>query len=104
MFAYLASGQDAPVDWETLKQYVDHPPNPQHAINDVESMLASASDMVRWYETALLDPSFFTAADLAEFKRISSMADALHSIVPDNLASYGKGGSITWNGFSCISV
>lgn len=104
LFAYLASGQDVPVSWETAQQYVDNPPNPQHAVNDVESMLASASDMVGWYETALLDPSFFTPADLSQFKRISSMADALHQIVPDNLASYGKGGSITWNGFSCISV
>ncbi|MBY0324301.1 MAG: serine hydrolase [Reyranella sp.] len=104
LFAYLASGQDVPVSWETVQQYVNHAPNPQQAINNVESMLASASDMVSWYETALLDPSFFTPADLAQFKRISSMADALHQIVPDNLASYGKGGSITWNGFSCISV
>lgn len=104
LFAYLASGQDVSVDWDTLKQYVDHPPNAQHAMNDVESMQASASDMVRWYETALLDPSFFTAADLTQFKRISSMADALSVVVPDNLAAYGKGGSITWNGFSCISV
>ena len=104
LFAYLASGQDADVSWETLQQYVDNPPDKQPAINDVQSMLASASDMVRWYETALLDPSFFSAADLAQFKRISSMADALHVVVPDNLASYGKGGSITWNDFGCISV
>lgn len=104
LFTYLASGQDVDVSWETLKQYVNNPPDSQHAINDVQSMLASASDMVRWYETALLDPSFFSAADLAKFKRISSMADALHVVVPENLASYGKGGSITWNDFSCISV
>lgn len=25
-------------------------------------------------------------------------------IVPENLASFGKGGSITWNNFGCISV
>ncbi len=104
LFTYLASGQDVDVSWETLKEYVASPPNAQTAINGVQSMLASASDMVRWYETALLDPSFFTPADLAEFKRISSMADALHVIVPDNIASYGKGGSISWNDFSCISV
>lgn len=104
LFTYLASGEDVDVSWETLQQYVDNPPDKQHAINDVQSMLASASDMVRWYETALLDPSFFSAADLAQFKRISSMADALHVVVPDNLAAYGKGGSITWNDFSCISV
>ena len=47
LFSYLASGQDVPVGWETLKQYVDHPPNTQNAINEVQSMLASASDMVR---------------------------------------------------------
>ena len=104
LFAYLASGQNADVDWETLNEYVDNPPDKQDPINDVQSMLASAADMVRWYQTALQDPSFFDAGDLAEFKRISAMADALHRIVPDNLASYGKGGSITWNNFSCISV
>lgn len=104
LFTYLASGQGVDVDWETLKEYVANPPDAQAAINGVQSMLASASDMVRWYETALLDPSFFSPADLAEFKRISSTADALHVVVPDNIASYGKGGSITWNDFSCISV
>jgi len=104
LFAYLASGQNADVDWQTLKEYVDNPPNKQDPINDIQSMLASAADMVRWYQTALQDPSFFDAGDLAEFKRISAMADALHRIVPDNLASFGKGGSITWNNFSCISV
>ena len=104
LFAYLASGQNADVDWETLNEYVDNPPDKQDPINDVQSMLASAADMVRWYQTALQDPSFFDAGDLAEFKRISAMADALHRIVPDNLASFGKGGSITWNNFSCISV
>lgn len=104
LFTYLASGQDVDVNWETLKQYVNNPPDKQEAINDVQSMLASASDMVRWYETALLDPSFFSAADLAQFKRVSSMADALHLVVPENLASYGKGGSITWNDFSALTV
>lgn len=104
LFTYLASGEDVDVSWETLKQYVDNPPDKQHAINNVQSMLASASDMVHWYETALLDPSFFSAGDLVEFKRISSMADALSVVVPSNLAAYGKGGSIIWNDFSCISV
>ena len=104
LFTYLASGQDVDVSWETLKQYVNNPPDKQAAINDVQSMLASASDMVRWYETALLDPSFFSAADLAQFKRVSSMADALHLVVPENLASYGKGGSIIWNDFSALTV
>jgi Ca2+-binding RTX toxin-like protein len=67
-------------------------------------MLASASDMVRWYQTALLEPGFFTSAQLTEFKRISGMADALSRIVPDNIISYGKGGSITWNDFSALTV
>jgi beta-lactamase class A len=47
LFAYLASGRNVDVDWETLKGYVDNPPNPQNAINNKQSMLASAADMVR---------------------------------------------------------
>ncbi len=104
LFTYLASGENKNVDWDTLKSLVENPPNPQDAINGVQSMMASAADMVRWYQTALQDSSFFTPAALAEFKRISAMADALHLIVPENLASYGKGGSITWNDFGCITV
>jgi beta-lactamase class A len=105
LFAYLASGQNVDVDWQTLQQYVNNPPDPQPAINDQQSMLASASDMVRWYQTALLEPGFFrTAAQLTEFKRISGMAEALSRVVPANLASYGKGGSITWNDFGALTL
>jgi beta-lactamase class A len=104
LFAYLATGQNADVDWQTLQQYVDNPPDAQPAINDQQSMLASAADMVRWYQTALLQPGFFTGGQLTEFKRISGMADALSRIVPDNLISYGKGGSITWNNFGALTV
>ena len=104
LFTYLASGQNVDVDWPTVQDYAAHPPNKQSPINNVQTMQASAADMVRWYQTALQDPSFFTPGELAEFKRISAMADALHFIVPDNLASFGKGGSILWNNFGCISV
>jgi Ca2+-binding RTX toxin-like protein/beta-lactamase class A len=105
LLTYLASGRNIDVDWEKLQELVASRPDPRDAINKKQTMLASASDMVRWYQTALLEPGFFERTGaLAEFKRISSMADALHRVVPDNLASYGKGGSITWNGFSCISV
>jgi hypothetical protein len=104
LFAYLASGKNVPVDWPTLQQYLSHPPDPQSPINDHQSMLASASDMVKWYQTALQEPGFFTPAELAEFKRISAMATAIPAIVPDNLAAYGKGGSITWDGFGDLSV
>lgn len=104
LFGYLATGQNVSPTWSELQSYVEKPPNPQPAINDTQSMLASASDMVKWYQTALLDPTFFTPAQLTEFKRISSMASALSQVVPDNLASYGKGGSITWNGFSALTV
>ncbi|MCW5733370.1 MAG: serine hydrolase [Enhydrobacter sp.] len=104
LFTFLASGRDRDVDWETLQSYALDPPHAKGPINGKESMLASASDMVRWYQTALLDPAFFDATQLAEFKRISGMADALFRVVPSNIAAYGKGGSITWNGFSCINV
>ena len=66
--------------------------------------MASTADMVRWYQTALLEPGFLDAADLREFQRISAMAEGLYRVVPDTLISYGKGGSITWNDFSCINI
>lgn len=74
------------------------------AINPDVSMLSSATDMVHWYEQALSGKFFRDAATLKEFKRISAMADAMARVVPDDTVAYGKGGSIDWAGFHCITV
>jgi len=41
---------------------------------------------------------------LAEFKRISAMADAMPAIAPEDTMAYGKGGSIDWEDFHCFCV
>lgn len=73
-------------------------------INPTESMLSSASDLVAWYEQALTGKFFATAASLREFKRISSQATALWQVVPADVVSYGKGGSIDWEDFHALSL
>jgi beta-lactamase class A len=73
-------------------------------INANESMLSSASDLVNWYQQALAGKYFATAASLREFKRISSQATALWQVVPADVISYGKGGSIDWEDFHALSL
>lgn len=73
-------------------------------INANESMLSSASDLVSWYQQALTGKYFTTAASLREFKRISSQATALWQVVPTDVISYGKGGSIDWEDFHALSL
>ncbi|MGF6345317.1 serine hydrolase [Variovorax sp. W2I14] len=73
-------------------------------INSTESMLSSASDLVSWYQQALTGKFFSTAASLREFKRISSQATALWQVVPADVISYGKGGSIDWEDFHALSL
>ena len=73
-------------------------------INANESMLSSAADLVTWYQQALTGKYFTTAASLREFKRISSQATALWQVVPADVVSYGKGGSIDWEDFHALSL
>ncbi|MGU3492954.1 serine hydrolase [Xanthobacteraceae bacterium A53D] len=78
--------------------------DPRPAINNDQTMLSNARDLVLWYQKALTGAFFAKPATLVEFKRILSIADALPAIVPEGLASYGKGGAIQWRGFNCFSV
>lgn len=73
-------------------------------VNDTQTMMASAADLVRWYQGSLSGANFAKPATLVEFKRILAMADALAVVVPDGLASYGKGGSIDWQDFHCFCI
>ncbi len=104
LFAYLASGKDQDVSWPDLQQLMEKPTNPQPAINLVQSMVASAADMVRWYQAALSGEYFKQPSTLVEFKRIQAMADALVHVVPGNTMASGKGGSLDWNDFHCFSL
>lgn len=80
------------------------PGKPRSPLNDRETMASSADDLVRWYQQALRGTYFKKPETLVEFKRIQAMADALALIVPPNIAAFGKGGSIDWEGFHCLSV
>lgn len=71
-------------------------------INDTQTMLSSAADMVHWYRQSLSGKFFQKPATLTEYKRIQAMADAIARTVPPGIAAFGKGGSIDWEGFHCL--
>lgn len=73
-------------------------------MNDRETMQGSADDFVNWYERVLAGEFIRTPAMQLEFRRISSMADALWAVVPQDTPAYGKGGSIEWDNFNCFSL
>ena len=105
MFCYLAgmpAGGDA--GWPGVKKLVDNQTNPRPALNDVMTMASTAEDMIVWYSQALASGYFKTPAMLAEFRRIHTMATALPQVVPTGIVAYGKGGSIDWQDFHCLSL
>lgn len=104
LFIYLASGEDRDMNWDEVKALVAHPTKAQSPLNSVQSMKSSASDMVKWYFAALSGKFFKRPETLLEFKRIQAMAEAMPKVVPGDTAAYGKGGSIEWNNFNCLSV
>ncbi len=105
LFSYLAAapaGTD--LSWQEMQRLATaEPAGPTRSpINDTETMVSSAEEMVRWYKTAL-QPGFFAKPEtFVEFKRIQAMADSLAFVVPPDTAAYGKGGSIDWKDFHCF--
>ncbi|MBR0648929.1 hypothetical protein GXW78_04595 [Roseomonas terrae] len=73
-------------------------------INPHETMVSTAQDLCTWYGRALGGEVFAQPSSLAEFKRISSWADAMPRVAPADIMAYGKGGSIDWNGTQAIAV
>ena len=107
LFSYLA-GAPAGTDlsWQEMQRLATaEPAGPARSpINDTETMVSSAEEMVRWYKTAL-QPGFFAKPEtFIEFKRIQAMADSLAFVVPPDTAAYGKGGSIDWKDFHCFCL
>ncbi|MGB3288698.1 MAG: serine hydrolase [Burkholderiaceae bacterium] len=105
LFSYLAgapSGTD--LGWQgMLDMQNGKSPGPSRApINPAQTMLSTASEMTRWYEQVLAGKLFQKPETLAEFKRISAMADAMPMLVPADTMAYGKGGSIDWEDFHCF--
>ncbi len=105
MFSYLA-GAPAGVDlgWAGMKEILanDDIDGARPAINDRETMISTASELVSYYRRAL-DGTFFTKKEtLTEFKRIQAMADLIARVVPANTAAYAKGGSVEWLDFHAV--
>ena len=73
-------------------------------MNDHQTMLSTAEEMVRWYQGALKGEFFRKPETLLEFKRIQAMADSLWHVVPADTLAYGKGGSIDWQDFPLLRI
>jgi beta-lactamase class A len=79
-------------------------PGARPAINDTQSMMGTAEVFVDYYRRALQGEFFTKPESLTEFRRIQAMADAIANVMPPNIPTYAKGGSIDWNGFYAVSL
>jgi beta-lactamase class A len=106
-FSYLA-GYPAGVDmgFAGLKEMAagKNGGTPREAINDEQTMVCPAAELVNYYKRALAGQFFQKEETLVEFKRIHSMADAIAIAVPPDTPAYLKGGSIDWAGFHCMAI
>lgn len=106
MFSYLAGAPlGVDIGWAGI-QDMDNLAYTKRdtVINPDVSMLSSANDMVSWYKQALSGKFFSEPGTLREFKRISAMANAMAMVCPEDTVAYGKGGSIDWGDFHCLSI
>ncbi|UYN97548.1 MAG: serine hydrolase [Enhydrobacter sp.] len=107
LFSYLAGAADGvDVGWDGMQKIAagDQFGPPRAAVNDRQTMMSTAEELVRWYRLALRGEFFGKPETLREFKRIQATATALSQVVPGDVVSYGKGGSIDWNGFHAVSL
>jgi len=105
LFSYLAGAPDGTdLGWQGMEQLQagHYPGAPRSPMNERQTMQSTAAEMAQWYEQVLAGKVFREAGTLAEFKRISAMADAMPMMVPPDIMAYGKGGSIDWEGFHCF--
>ena len=106
LISYLAGAPEGvDIGWDGVLRVEkgDMPGTPRNPMNDKQTMVSTAEDLVRWYQQALRGAFFNKPATLAEFKRIQAMADAIAMTVPPDTVAYGKGGSIDWEGFHCLA-
>ncbi|KWT65841.1 hypothetical protein APY04_2688 [Hyphomicrobium sulfonivorans] len=108
-FSYLTGAQPgADLGWKALSEIVQNDKGDtskyRPALNDVSTMATPASQLVDYYKRVLSGAFFKQPETLAEFRRISAMADGIVASVPAGTAAYGKGGSIDWNGFHCMAI
>lgn len=106
MFSALAGappGTD--LGWDGIQQAMQQPVGPvRPPVNDVETSVSTATELVDWYRRALSGEFFRTPEMLTEFRRVQAMADAIPLIVPPGIAAYAKGGSIFWRGSNAVAV
>ena len=76
-----------------------HPP-----INDVQTMVSSASDFVSFYSRGLQGAFFKNAATLAEFRAILMIADAIPEVIPLGATGFAKGGQINVGEFNALCL
>jgi beta-lactamase class A len=107
LVSYLA-GAPAGVDvgWAGMQKIMggQNFGTPRGPMNDRETMQCSAGDFVSYYERLLAGAFLKTQKMQTEFRRISSMADALWEVVPVNTSAFGKGGSIQWEAFNAFAL
>lgn len=106
MFSTLAGappGTD--LGWAGVQAALEHPPGPKRTPNNpYQTMVSTAAELCAWYERALSGGVFAEASSLAEFQRISAMANAMPLVAPPHVMAYGKGGSIDWDGNQALAV
>jgi len=76
-----------------------HPP-----INDVQTMVSSASDFVSFYSRALQGAFFKNTETLREFRAILMIADAIPNVIPLGATGFAKGGQINVGGFNALCL
>ena len=107
LFLYIA-GAPAGSDfgWQDIQKMSTGwlPGTPRPVVNNQQSMLSSAADLVHWYRVSLTGKFFTKPSSLMEYKRILSVADVIPLIVPTDTVAFAKGGSIDWQDFHCFSV
>src|SRR3954465_10224785 len=95
LFSYIAGapeGVDLGWDGVLRTQNGSLPGTPPPPLNDRETMGRTAEELVRWYQQALRGAFFKKPETLAEFKRISAMADAIVKSAPPDPPPSAKGG------------
>jgi len=93
--------------WASMRAIAANEPlpgTPLPIINPHQTMVSTAQDLCTWYKRALGGQVFAQASSLAEFKRISSWADAMPRVSLPDVMAYGKGGSIDWNSAQAVAV
>jgi beta-lactamase class A len=107
LFSYLAGAPEgADLGWEDMQRVANGglAGTPRRPLNDSETMVSTAEEMVRWYQQALRGAFFEKPATFIEFKRIQGMAGVIAMVMPPDTVAYAKGGSIDWQDFHCLCV